>query len=699
MAAPDGRALLRVRLTFDYPPPAVPESRHLWFMLDPEQCRAVSDVSAIIRERFYYSRRGALSLYLEGSLLPPGERVRVIRDNDAISVKWEENLPQDGIHQTAKKRPRVVEETDDCRDLKKARGFHRGTSENSREASPAEHEVPVRPNKKVKGEVIPDKEVRQQPKKKGNPEEEEVRERPKKGKENPEKEVRKRLKKKRKETLEEEVRQQPEEEVRQQPEVEVRVRPKKKGKETLEEEIGERPNKKKGKETPEEEIRERPKKKGKETPEEEIRERPKKKGKETPEEEIRERPKKKGKETPEEEIREWPKKKDKETDKGVVRQQPKKKGKGTPKEVVREQLRTKEGEEASSQEDESDDCKDHRTNRGDNTGAPGRTKKREEESLEEELNKNKGVAAPVGEEIVRDTLQFSEKKPGKPNVCKELDTKMLHPPEDPLTAAHRGAPGLTQIEESSSSDQEDRGLSRSAGRGPPVMVQQSNGFSSPDTLSTKKPLISSPTFNGHVAQGFAPHRAPLQNAGRGVRTGRGADNLPWRGRGFRGQGEAQPQNHLFYNYSPETIKEEQLNEDASNVSVLIQNPPGAVNEDYSTLPLLAAPPQPGKIIAFKLLELTENYSPEVSDYKEGRVLSYDAVSQELEVEVLSQQKKKEPGKFDLIYEGEDGMDIVEYAVPQESKGQLMSTKELLSHGSSTHTRTLSTARATHLCYF
>ncbi|KAG8548790.1 hypothetical protein GDO81_024142 [Engystomops pustulosus] len=29
--------------------------------------------------------------------------------------------------------------------------------------------------------------------------------------------------------------------------------------------------------------------------------------------------------------------------------------------------------------------------------------------------------------------------------------------------------------------------------------------------------------------------------------------------------------------------------------------------------------------------------------------------------------EKEPGKFDLVYEGEDGADVVEYAVPPEYK--------------------------------
>ncbi|NXS14150.1 COIL protein, partial [Neodrepanis coruscans] len=105
--------------------------------------------------------------------------------------------------------------------------------------------------------------------------------------------------------------------------------------------------------------------------------------------------------------------------------------------------------------------------------------------------------------------------------------------------------------------------------------------------------------------------------------GRGAGENFWkgpRGRGFRGmmrgQGHGRAANPgFFYNYSSEGQKQRQLNEPATNTSVLVQNPVEIPKRDYSVLPLLAAPPQVGEKIAFKRLELTDNYSPEVSDYK------------------------------------------------------------------------------------
>ncbi|NXS04787.1 COIL protein, partial [Oxylabes madagascariensis] len=108
--------------------------------------------------------------------------------------------------------------------------------------------------------------------------------------------------------------------------------------------------------------------------------------------------------------------------------------------------------------------------------------------------------------------------------------------------------------------------------------------------------------------------------GRGRGHGTGEDNF-WRGprgRGFRGmmRGHGRGANPgFFYNYSSEGQKQRQLNEAATNTSVLVQNPVEIPKRDYSVLPLLAAPPQVGERIAFKRLELTDNYSPEVSDYK------------------------------------------------------------------------------------
>ncbi|XP_037544739.1 coilin [Nematolebias whitei] len=107
----------------------------------------------------------------------------------------------------------------------------------------------------------------------------------------------------------------------------------------------------------------------------------------------------------------------------------------------------------------------------------------------------------------------------------------------------------------------------------------------------------------------------------------------------------------------------------SNVSIVVQNGAESVaQKDYSTMPLLAAPPQVGQTIAFKLLELTENYTPEISEYKEGKIVGFDPTTEHLELELLnaSQEAPVEPGKFDLVYQNPDGSETVEYALPRGS---------------------------------
>nr|XP_057905905.1 coilin [Doryrhamphus excisus] len=126
----------------------------------------------------------------------------------------------------------------------------------------------------------------------------------------------------------------------------------------------------------------------------------------------------------------------------------------------------------------------------------------------------------------------------------------------------------------------------------------------------------------------------------------------------------------------DSVTQQQDSGDVEEVGALLQQPTpqqslcnGAESTppDYSTMPLLAAPPQVGQKIAFKLLELTENYTPEVSDYKEGKIVSYDPTSKQIELELLSvAQAPSEPGKFDLVYQNPDGSEIVEYAVSRDS---------------------------------
>ncbi|XP_064532118.1 coilin [Pseudopipra pipra] len=202
-----------------------------------------------------------------------------------------------------------------------------------------------------------------------------------------------------------------------------------------------------------------------------------------------------------------------------------------------------------------------------------------------------------------------------------------------------------------------------------------------DTPVTKKPAadagLSNSVGRNCIKQLPTNIQGPFASPGRGRGRGSGEDCF-WRGprgRGFRGmmrgQGHGRGANPgFFYNYSSEGQKQRQLNESATNTSVVVQNPVEVPKRDYSVLPLLAAPPQLGEKIAFKRLELTENYSPEVSDYKEAKIISWNADKKQIELEIISApagQIAKEPGKFDLVYQSADGAELIEYAVPQDTK--------------------------------
>uniref|UniRef100_A0A2K5DF68 Coilin n=1 Tax=Aotus nancymaae TaxID=37293 RepID=A0A2K5DF68_AOTNA len=81
---------VRLRLQFDYPPPATPHCTAFWLLVDLNRCRVVTDLISLIRQRFGFSSGALLGLYLEGGLLPPAESARLVRDNDCLRVKLEE---------------------------------------------------------------------------------------------------------------------------------------------------------------------------------------------------------------------------------------------------------------------------------------------------------------------------------------------------------------------------------------------------------------------------------------------------------------------------------------------------------------------------------------------------------------------------------------------------------------------------------
>ncbi|XP_051571211.1 coilin-like [Myxocyprinus asiaticus] len=163
------------------------------------------------------------------------------------------------------------------------------------------------------------------------------------------------------------------------------------------------------------------------------------------------------------------------------------------------------------------------------------------------------------------------------------------------------------------------------------------------------------------AAGRARGNTRSQERGRG----RGANRSSGRGGFARAKGTPFKQD-FDYNYENDEPKQR---DSLSNESFILKNPPAPPpKREYTTLPLLAAPPAVGQAIAFKLLELTESYTPEVSEYKEGKIIAFNPQTKMMELELLSQpQAPVEPGKFDLVYQNPDGSERVEYAVTHGSQ--------------------------------
>uniref|UniRef100_A0A3B3DHP8 Coilin N-terminal domain-containing protein n=1 Tax=Oryzias melastigma TaxID=30732 RepID=A0A3B3DHP8_ORYME len=77
-------SLIRLRLLFDYPPPAVAGCRMCWLLVDLNACRVVADLEGLIRDKFEFSRGSILSLFVEDCYLPHTESILVVRDNDSV---------------------------------------------------------------------------------------------------------------------------------------------------------------------------------------------------------------------------------------------------------------------------------------------------------------------------------------------------------------------------------------------------------------------------------------------------------------------------------------------------------------------------------------------------------------------------------------------------------------------------------------
>ncbi|XP_012986778.2 coilin [Esox lucius] len=575
---------IRVRLYFDYPPPSVTDCRMCWVLVDLNKCRVVADLESIIREKFDFSRRSILSLFIEDCYLPHTESIYVVRDNDSIRVKVETITLVNGC--------KAITSTVNAK--KRGRG-----AQEQEEESTAQNEVSAG--------------------------------------------WKKRKKRKNEESLEDHSISA-----------------------TVEEESVAHPKK----------LKKKDKDKGSV---------------------------KTGEGTETTSSSTGPSSVAANRDKGTKKSITSANGETTSK----AQSRTKNSPVSSSSEDAED----------------SRKKKKQKPPPKTPSANSAPPVAPKVTPIVK--TPAANKKPRPPPSSSSSDSDSSDSLDDDGTSkVTTGQPAVktktclpkpaTNTSTLSKTPPRDKdalspprlGLplssptnSPSTGPKAPEAHKTQTGPGSSDSSDTSseeeiKLVIKRPVPGLGLVAAPAPEALPAQRGrglprgwergrggGVGVRGG-GWDMGPGgRGRGGRGEGRGPgggARAEVGFDYGggqparqqnpPEQLPSHR-GDSLTNNSVVFNNPPeSAPKRDYSTMPLLAAPPQVGQKIAFKLLELTENYTPEVSEYKEGRIISFDYSTKQIELELLSGYRAPaEPGKFDLVYQNADGSEDVEYAVTRGSR--------------------------------
>ncbi|KAJ7989903.1 hypothetical protein DPEC_G00309310 [Dallia pectoralis] len=552
---------VRVRLYFDYPPPSATDCRMCWLLVDLNTCRVVADLASIIRDKFDFSRRSILSLFIEDCYLPHTESIYVVRDNDSIRVKVETltlaNSPTHTSTENTKKRRR------DARETEEESSAQNKVSESWKKKK--------RKNKESQEGNSPSVELEDESA-------EPIKKRKKKKKKGSEKAV------STKKTA------KPDRSTKKAPAS------------TITTVNGKTASKNRQKDS------------SLSSSSEEEEDSRKKKTQNPP-------PK-----TP--------------TATSIPHVTPK----ITP---IVKALNQKPHPPASSSSD-SDTSDEDATSKV--------TSCKPAVTNQTPLPKSATNTSTLPKTPHMNKAALPNPRPGlSPSSTKNSTSACPKAPEAPKTQERPGSSGSSD----SSSEEEIRLVIKR-----PV----------PGLGMTPAPAAELPGRG----RGFPRGSERGRGGGRGVR---GEDWDRGRGRGGRGKergaGGVEGAEISFDYSSGEQARQENLLEqlpsyrsDAlTNNSVVFKNQPeSAPKRDYSTMPLLAAPPQVGQKIAFKLLELTENYTPEVSEYKEGRIISFDYCTTQIELELLSgYQAPVEPGKFDLVYQNADGSESVEYAVTRGSR--------------------------------
>ncbi|XP_016297045.1 coilin-like [Sinocyclocheilus anshuiensis] len=516
---------VRVRLYFDYTPPATPECRMCWLLVDLNKCRVVADLSSIIKEKFGYSRRTILDLFIEDCYLPSTESIYIVRDNDSIRVKASnavyingEEVYQNSEAQNSKTKKRGRDdETQISKGLSKKKK-HEGAQING--SAPAED---AKKKKKKK------KEVKESAAKPATPQ----------------------------------------------------------------------------------------------------------KNTETPSSTKNNR-------------------------KGIS-------AVPTSDKTTRAKTQQPTSSSSDSSEDESHSKAPPPKPKPKQNGTAKKPRKESTSSSDDSDTEKPKSNVPVQSLPVTPKLSSTTSKlPLQTPQRRESSTDSSSSSSSPSQARPTAKKSQVATQPSSATAQS---VSSSVSKKPQDKAESSDSEASEIELVIKKPNLQG---MGLKIAGLSPgvSEASGRDRGntRGQERGRGRGANRGSGRGGFGRAKGTPwKQDLHYNY--ENGERQKQNDSLTNESFILQNPPEiAPRRDYAALPLLAAPPAVGQKIAFKLLELTENYTPEVSDYKEGKIIAFDPQTKVMELELLSQpQAPAEPGKFDLVYQSPDGSERVEYAVTHGSQ--------------------------------
>ncbi|XP_060946060.1 coilin [Limanda limanda] len=509
-------SFIRVRLLFDYPPPAVVHCRMCWLLVDLKACRVVADLESVIREKFELSSGSILSLFVDDCYLPHTEHILVVRDNDSVRVKVD-SLPQVNGHSSS----------------------------------------PNTSSKKCK--------KRQRPKEDDGPEGTEVS-------------------------------------------VDLKEKKRKKrSEESLEADAKQASGDKRSKKSHEKHAE-------------------KKKSKKKDKEKSPVAPPKPAPAT-------------KQTSASV--EQPVKRAKKAPEAEGKIQSKkpTVSSSDSSSSSSEEDEAPKRPPAQKPAPKTPSSTSASSKAPPVVKPTPKKSQRAPSSSS---ETDSSSDEGPSVKKVPAKTKTLTSSSPKSRINDTSKSQPASSTLQSTNCA---------AAARPPVSKVAESSGSDGEEEIQLviRKPMLP-PGF------GVGGPRSPWRGSTR-VKGGRGDHGDRGRDRG-RGQAGS-------FEFSYDRSREPSYQTDSlSNKSVVIQNGvETGPKQDYSSLPLLAAPPQVGQKIAFKLLELGENYAPEISEYKEGKIVSFDLTTKQIELQLIhASQAPVEPGKFDLVYQNADGSESVEYAV-------------------------------------